>query len=249
MNEEKKTHADFVNIIGGTAATYRNYSEKRWNQYYFKSFQKAVKQMLKFADRNSILDVGTSHGNWYNFLKKEKFNNIYGVELDKNRAELARQCGYTEVFNCDARNIPLPDESISAAVSNDVFVHILQIEDKAAVIKEIERLLKPGGVFILNHTVSNAFNFPDYHIENHCSFLSLDKFVKMIIENTNFKIVDIKPTYYISRNKYSGLVERMMEFLIYLPGGVIFKYFTDTLNIRKRSIEDSDTIYLKLRKK
>jgi ubiquinone/menaquinone biosynthesis C-methylase UbiE len=126
MKEEvslTKSHRDYVEIIGGNSSTYRNYREKRWNQYYFKSLTSAVRHMHKDAERGCILDVGTSTGEWFPFLKKEGFQTIYGVELHERRAEQARAYGYKEVFHCEAQSVPLPDQSIDAAVSNEVFGH------------------------------------------------------------------------------------------------------------------------------
>ena len=94
-----------------------------------------------------MLDIGTSHGNWLPLLRQFGFSTVLGVEVDAGRAEEARQAGYDDVYNCDARSVPRPAESIDVAVSNDVFVHILRGEDKAAVVPETERLLsgrKPG---------------------------------------------------------------------------------------------------------
>jgi len=249
MNVNDKTHVDFLNIIGGTAATYRNYTEKRWNKYYFHTYKMIVHNMLKGISKESVVDVGTSHGNWYKFLKKERFNLIYGVELDKGRAELARKCGYTEVFNIDAKNIPLPDASINAAVSNDVFIHILQLDDKIAVLKEIERILKPGGIFIFNHSMARSVLSEKYIIKNHCSFLSLDELIRLVIQNTYFKVLDIKPTYYHFRdNSDNFFVKYLRSILIYLPFAVSFYIFFDSLINRKISIQESDYVYIKLQK-
>ena len=145
MDPSKKTHHDHLDRIGNTAATAVGYLEKRWNKYYLRTEQKTVSNLLKdeINPESTVLDVGTSHGNWLPFLRQSGFATILGVELDNKRAEQARQAGYDEVYNCDARSIPRAMNSIDAAVSNDVFVHILQMEDKIAVLHEIERLLRP----------------------------------------------------------------------------------------------------------
>ena len=251
MESAKKTHRDYQDIIGETAATSKNYLEKRWNQYYFKTLTHTVGRMIddRQCKGGTVLDLGTSHGNWFVFLKKRGFDKILGVELDAHRAELARSCGYNEVYNCDASKIPHPDSSIDVAISNDVFVHILQLGDKIAVLKEVQRLLKPGGVFIFNHTIARAFNYQNYHVDQHCSFLSLDELIRLITDNTAFKITSIKPTYYTFRNqKITGIRKIVRHLMILLPLGVSLRYYRDYFNTRNLPLEQSDNIYLELRK-
>lgn len=243
-----KSHKDYLEIIGETAATTKNYREKRHNQYYFKTFKYVVHNMLKNVERGSVLDVGTSHGNWFAFLSKEGFRQIFGVEIDPNRASLAKQCGYTEVYNCDASNIPHPSNSIDAAVSNDVFVHILKLEDKISVVNEVERVLKPGGVFIFNHAMSPAYKHSGYHIEEYCSFLDLHKFISFIVNNSNFEITDIKPTYYNFRSVRLSIITKLLRLFVIFPLAVNILFVADYFNSRRLSLEESDTVYIKLRK-
>jgi len=246
--KDKRTHRDYVSVIGGTTATARNFREKRWNQYYARAYRRVVDKMLSKPCKGVVLDVGTSHGNWFPFLKKKGFDIILGIELDDERADKARACGYDEVHTCDAANVPFENASIDYAISNDVFVHILQLKDKSAVLREIERLLKPGGIFILNHTISKAHGFKDYHISGYCSFLSLDEFIRLIKDNTAFRIVDIEPTYFNWRNTRPNLLVIGCRKLIVLPGAVSILSFFDRVYAKRLSIEQSDTIYLKLEK-
>ncbi|MCX6135468.1 MAG: class I SAM-dependent methyltransferase [Ignavibacteriales bacterium] len=249
MKQSGKTHLDYLSIIGGTAATYRNYGEKRWNQYYFNTYKMIVRCMLKNVPRDEVLDVGTSHGNWHRFLRTAGFKEVIGVELDEKRAEEARQTGYDIVYNCDAANVPRESSSFSAAVSNDVFVHILQLSDKIAVLKEVERLLRPGGVFILNHSMSTSIMKEDYQVVNHCSFLSLNDLIRMISENTSFKFIDIKPSYYHFRKMSENFfVKYLRSALIYVPFSVSIFIWLDSIISRSHAIGESDYVYVKLQK-
>jgi SAM-dependent methyltransferase len=208
-----------------------------------------VRSMLKDVPRDEVLDVGTSHGNWYKFLRTAGFKEVIGVELDEKRAEEARQTGYDIVYNCDAAKVPRESCSLSAAVSNDVFVHILQLNDKIAVLKEIERLLRPGGVFVFNHSMSGSIMKEDYHVLNHCSFLSLNELIRMISENTSFKFKDIKPTYYHFRNRPKSLfINSIRPAIIYFPFLVSVFMHIDSFVARRLPIEESDYVYVKLQK-
>jgi ubiquinone/menaquinone biosynthesis C-methylase UbiE len=201
------------------------------------------------GQRGAVLDVGTSYGDWLSFLKQKGFSLILGVELHAERAKLAQEAGYDEVYQCDAAKIPRPSESVDVAISNDVFVHILRISDKIAVLQEVERLLKPGGIFILNHPISRAFNLESYQVREDCSFLSLHEFIALVLNNTGFTLVDLKPTYYQFRGSKAGFTTRQARKHIQLPLAVRLLFWLDYLNARNLSLEDSDVVYLKLLKK
>ncbi len=248
MKPHEKTHYDYLSVIGRTHATAYDYKDRRWNQYYFLTYSHIVDRMIGNM-RGTVLDVGTSHGNWLSFLKRKGFSQFLGVELDPERARLAKQCGYHEVYNCDAANIPHPSATIDVALSNDVFVHILRIEDKIAVLKEVERLLKPNGIFIFNHTVSNAFNYDGYHVQEYCSFLSLHELTALVVNNTSLQISDIKPTYYNFRNSRPSLLTRLARRFIQVPFAVKLLFYLDYLNARDLPLEDSDTVYIKVKKR
>jgi SAM-dependent methyltransferase len=74
----------------------------------------------------------------------------YGVDMTDEMLELANGNRYkASVTNATflkgtIENVPLPDESVDVVISNCV---INLAEDKAAVIKEAYRVLKPGGRF------------------------------------------------------------------------------------------------------
>ena len=72
----------------------------------------------------------------------------YGKEQCEKNAQLekAKRC---EFVQGDARNIPFPDKSYDAVISNFVFHEIRTEKDKRRLVREALRVLKPGGVFAL----------------------------------------------------------------------------------------------------
>ncbi len=248
-----KTHYDHIERIGGTHATSRNRYDRQWNKYYFLTYQHVVRLLLgdhKDKRTSTVLDVGTSHGNWARFLKREGFMRILGVEIDPERAEQARRQGYDEVFNCDAADTPLKAGTVDVAISNDVFVHVLQLDDKIRILEKIQQLLKPGGCFIVNHTSTRAhYDTADYRISDYCSYISLDEFRQLILDNTDLQISDIRPTYFNWRFKkapffVSALRKAMRAPLV--PHAVAF--LDRAYSARHCDVEDADTFYLKLTK-
>jgi SAM-dependent methyltransferase len=246
--DRQATHRDYVAIIGGTAATAKGWYEKRMNVYYLTSSQQTVGALLDPAAAGSILDVGTSHGNWLRFLRGLGFGRVLGVEIDQERAELARRTGYDEVFNTDAAELPCAPDSVDQAVSNDVFVHILRLEDKAAVLKEVERVLRPGGVFVFNQPMSRAFGHSAYTVEGYCSYMTLDEILRLVAGNTGFVVEDVKPGYFANGSFEPSRIERAVRSRMWIPGSVSMLLLLDRLRVRSRELEQSDFVYFKLRK-
>lgn len=244
----QKTHHDFVGVIGETHKTGRNYQERRWNDYYAISYERIVAQMLE-GTSGRVLDVGTSYGHWLSFLKAQGFSEILGVEIDPGRAEEARRAGYSTVFNSDASVLPIAEGSCDAAVSNDVFVHILRLEDKAAVLREVERVLRPGGIFVVNHAMSRPYGHTGYHVDQYCSFLDLDDWIRLIVESTDFEILDLKPTYYNWRKTLPPLGVRVLRRLVALPGMDRVLAWSDKHAGWRYPLDDADTVYVRLRKR
>lgn len=244
------THRDNISVIGTTHASSRSLRDKRWNAYYHQVYQGVVTSMLKgLPAGGTLLDVGTSHGHWLRFFKSKGFEKIVGVELDPRRAELARQAGYSEVKVGDAsEQIPYPDSSVDLAISNDVFVHILRMEDKHAVVNEVVRVLKPGGVFIFNHTIAPAFGYSSYTVDGYCSYLTLAELVDLL-QGTPLKIQDVKPTYFNFRQHRTFLTKFLKALLtLPVPFGLTVNHLVDYFLIRDLPLEAADVVYLKARK-
>ncbi len=248
MTESGKTHHDNISRIGGTAATARGFIERRWNRYYFQVLKRTVRNMLagEIGANATVLDIGTSHGNWLPFLRQLGFSTVLGVEVDAGRAEEARQAGYDDVYNCDARSVPRPAESIDVAVSNGVFVHILRGEDKAAVVRETEPLLRPGGVMVFNHSSALAFGHRAACVDDHCSHLTLDDFIRLVRDNRSLVIEDIKPSYCSAMGRPQ--TRSLRHLLMALPFGVTATSFLDYGVHQRKPIALSDYVYLKVRK-
>ncbi|MDE2166815.1 MAG: methyltransferase domain-containing protein [Alphaproteobacteria bacterium] len=88
-----------------------------------------------------ILDVGCGDGIFVQQLFKDAIDT--GIDKDPTEVDLARKCNaYRELIVCRADKIPKPDASYNTVFSNSVLEHI---PDLASVLKEIHRILAPGG--------------------------------------------------------------------------------------------------------
>ena len=109
------------------------------------------------------LDYGCGAGQLVEFANAAGLNCI-GVETfyeGGSYREDAREKGLldTVIFELKDGRIPQADNSFDIIISNQVFEHI---DDFTTPLQEIDRVLKPGGLFI------NAFPTRDVWREGHC---------------------------------------------------------------------------------
>src|SRR5438105_13297170 len=92
---------------------------------------------------SSVLDLGCGAG--LLALLKRKGVRLTGIDLSAECALAARRNGYDFTTTGQLTGLPFPDHSFDYVVSLDVLGHI-GFEEKDAVLAEIKRVLRPGGV-------------------------------------------------------------------------------------------------------
>ena len=152
MPEESITCATHIQKIGGTFENPGGDVERNYNKYDKKSRQTVVRDFFKGEKRDSVLDLGCSIGAWSEFLKLSGFKKRVGIDLSEERLEKARKREYTEVYLMSGTDTGFQDESFDAVICIDVLVHILEKHNQQKVFQEVERILRPGGVFVFSFT-------------------------------------------------------------------------------------------------
>ncbi len=110
-----------------------------------KRAEKASVLLPKSLDRKTILDIGC--GKYPYFLSVVDFENKYGVDPSLSTEKLERG-RVLKRLNIENTMLPFPDNFFNAVTMLAVFEHI----DKSklpVVLKEIRRVVKMGGVFII----------------------------------------------------------------------------------------------------
>jgi cyclopropane fatty-acyl-phospholipid synthase-like methyltransferase len=92
---------------------------------------------------SEVLELGCGAGMLA--LLKRKDVTLTGVDLSDECALAARRNGYDETFRAELSHLPFADASFDYVVSLDVLGHI-ESQEKDAVLSEITRVLRPGGV-------------------------------------------------------------------------------------------------------
>jgi len=94
--------------------------------------------------KSKVLDVGANSGEFMKLLMDKRECDVTGVDVSDVAIAKAKEKGL-EVINCDASSLPFPDANFDVVVLMEVLSHLVDPED---VLKEIRRVLKPGGVLM-----------------------------------------------------------------------------------------------------
>jgi ubiquinone/menaquinone biosynthesis C-methylase UbiE len=87
---------------------------------------------------------------------------------------------------CDITSIPEPDQSFDAILCTEVLEHV---PDPLAVIRELNRLLKPGGYMILTAPFCSLSHFTPFHFSTGFSHYWYEKH----LGDLGMEIVDLQP--------------------------------------------------------
>lgn len=92
---------------------------------------------------STVLELGCGAGMLA--LLKRKGIVLTGVDLSNECALAARRNGYDATFSAELSSLPFAAASFDYVVSLDVLGHV-EVEEKDAVLAEVKRVLRPGGV-------------------------------------------------------------------------------------------------------
>lgn len=128
-----------------------------WLNRFFAHFQQravtgALRRMARQSDGGVMLEIGCGSGRWCHYLSAS--GPVVGVDIAPSMVRRARQLGRGPQFCLgSAQALPFADNSFELALSVTVLMHVPD-EVKSACVKELVRVLRPGGAVILYERIS-----------------------------------------------------------------------------------------------
>ena len=167
--------SDFINI---------SFTSKNVDRYIVRS---AIKESLDKAlpqMRGEMLDIGCGKLPYKEYvLSNSKITKYIGLDIEN---ALEYEQGVSSDYTWDGLKMPFDDESYDSAFGTEVLEHC---PDPEIVLKEVYRVLKPGGVFYL--TVPFLWNL---HEVPHDEYRYTPFSLRRHLENSGFSNIDIQAT-------------------------------------------------------
>ena len=131
-----------------TQDTYNLIAPSWYNYRHRSRFYSELEQLAQRWRKGKLLNVGCAHGP--DFVPFASGFELHGVDYSPKMLELAQKYAAKNQFSvslaeADARSLPYADGFFDFAISLAVIHHIEDSEGRIQALKEIYRVLKPGG--------------------------------------------------------------------------------------------------------
>jgi ubiquinone/menaquinone biosynthesis C-methylase UbiE len=184
-------------------ATFFEVEEKHWWWIGRKNIIKSLLNSKRTKTRSIILDAGCGTGSNITFFNQ--FGTTYGIDISQIATNFCRMRGLKNVVTGDVSKLPYKNNFFDIVSCMDVLEHI-ENEEKA--IKEIFRVLKPGGELIL--TVPALPFLFSKHDNSQGHFRRYNrKYLRKILESSGFK--EERLSYFNTLLSFPIVVFRMLS--------------------------------------
>lgn len=150
-------------------------------------------RMLDDVRGKKLLDFGCGAGRSTKFLKEQGAQEIIGVDHNENMVERAQKTTELGVkFHLIKDKIPLPDNDTDGALSTFVFPEMKSMDEMKQSLMEINRVLKPGSIFVLAVPNPEAFghNFKNWRRDGDPNKLKSGDVTRCIIKGKKPFIIE-----------------------------------------------------------
>jgi len=173
---------------------------------------KKIKKLLNAKKGETILDLGCGKGQFCKYLNSKRVK-TYGIDPLKKEILLAKKIQPKKIkFQiASGEKLPFINRKFDKVVSVCVLEHT---NDDKKVLKEVNRVLKKNGTFVLSvDTLNNKHiseKYKKYHFkEYHVNYLyNKEKIIKIMNDN-KFKVISVK---YMFNSYISTILFRIGSF-------------------------------------
>ena len=171
------------------------YSESNLSvpDFIWERVSEIISDFSGYRQTNRLLDIGFGAGTILEIAQQQEWD-AYGLEVSRPAVEQARKRGF-EVFHGSLTDARYPDHYFDVITSSEILEHL---PDPNADLREIVRILRPGGMFWATTPSASSLSFrllkldwsvlsPPEHIQ-----LYSKKGVRLMLEKAGFSKVELK---------------------------------------------------------
>ena len=204
---------------------------------------------LDLKPGTGVIDIGAGYGGAARYLASETGAHVTCLNLsekenERNRRLTAEQGleDKIEIVHGLFEDIPFPDNSFDVVWSQEAILHS---GDRTRVLKEVSRVLKPGGDFIftdpmLADDIDDASAFHSIYDRIHLPDMDSIGFYRATLEDLGFETVEIEDLTHQLRNHYSRVREELKARRHALEDQISADYAERMLNGLKHWVEGAD---------
>jgi SAM-dependent methyltransferase len=108
-------------------------------------YQPLLSRLSRYSSSGRLLDIGCSNGSFIKSAQQDGWD-VCGIELETSSYEIAKTHELS-VYNNDLLSMEFPENFFQVVTMWQVIEHL---EDPQTILREIYRILVPGGVFALS---------------------------------------------------------------------------------------------------
>lgn len=154
--------------------------------WWFRERRTLIAREIRDWSPGRALDIGAAAGGNTRVLQAHGWQTV-ALEYDESGAALAKSRGL-DVLRGDATQLPFPDDHFDLAISYDVLEHI---EDDETVVREIRRVLKPGGQVLIAVPADPRLWSPHDVAVNHVRRYTRDS-LSTLFEEAGFQLDHVR---------------------------------------------------------
>jgi 2-polyprenyl-3-methyl-5-hydroxy-6-metoxy-1,4-benzoquinol methylase len=181
----------------------------------------------RFPVETKILDIGCGGGEFLEQLRKVGFSDLSAADIEQSNDLLKNGIDFQAVDFC-YKELPWEKDTFDLITAWEVFEHL---ENPHFLIKELGRVLKPGGVIIISmpnvfHIISKLVflktgDFPRWNWKNnHITVYSKSIFNKIFLKNLHLE----ETKYFLPELAY-GIFNKLKNMWKYLPENIWTAHF------------------------
>lgn len=183
---------DILSILNGKINEYQIISfDDVWGDFSHIRHEWIREKLTKIEDGKILLDAGAGEQQYAPFCRHLKyiaqdFGKYDPTECKKGVSEELKWDTSKINIVCDIIDMPLEDESVDVVLCTEVFEHL---KDPVLAVREISRILKPGGELILTAPFCSLTHMAPYYFANGFS----EFWYKEHLEAYGFEIRELTP--------------------------------------------------------